>query len=155
MKTREVARAVELWAVEVSTNDADLADLSSFDYPPEDLSKAMPLVVAEVQDKRRQQNNQGQKFQQRDYQQTAIVAWEVDLMILVPPDPAWTASYSLYDYVDALAAALKKDSTLGGRVTFASKDYVASFDPPEVEHDDGTVARAATVTVNIGEQEEV
>ena len=157
MKTRDVTRAVELWAVAVTESVEELVDLSSYDHPPDDLNEAMPLVICEVQRKMRSAKSQagGMSFQQTQYEQIAAKAWEVELMILVPPNPAWDASYRLYDYIDALGDALKRDATLGERVSFASKDYEASFDPPEVEYQDGTVARAATMTVHIGEQEEV
>lgn len=157
MKTREVARAVELWAVAVSEADDDIPTLNSYDHPPEEINEAMPLVIAEVQRKTRASSaaGAGASFQQMSYQQTAVKSWEVQLMILISPDDEWLASYTLYDIADALGDALKRDPRMGDRVTFALKDHSVSFDPPEVEYADGTVARAATMTVNIGEQEEV
>jgi hypothetical protein len=53
---------------------------------------------------------------------------------------------------DALGDALNKDNTLGGRVKFASPDYDVSFSPPEFEYADGTIARAATMSIVVGEQ---
>jgi hypothetical protein len=147
MTTEEVARALEEWA-------AGAANLtSSFDYPPEDLSKSMPLVIAEIQRKQRSQVPEG--FRAQGYQQATIRVWTAELTLLVSPDPAWTASRNLYNLVDMLEESLYADSTLGGRIGFADKNYDASFDPPEVEFADGTSARQATFTLTVGEYAEV
>lgn len=148
MTTKEVAKAVELWAAA----NAGGGLTSSFDFPPEALSKALPIAIAEVQSKAR--SNAPPEFTERRYQQSTLRVWVVELTLLVSPDPAWTASHLLYDMVDALETALFRDSTLGGRVAFAQKEVDASFDPPEVEFSDGTVARQATFTMTIGEQAE-
>lgn len=144
MRTVEVARAVEEWAASVT------GVTSSFDHPPEQLDRSLPIVIAEVQSKRRERNPEN--FLERAYQQVSVRTWGVDLLLLVSPDPAWTASQSLYDYVDALEASLYADNTLGSRVGFADRLVDASFDPPEIEFTDGTVARLATFTMSVGEQ---
>lgn len=143
MFTIEVAKACEEWAAE----NAELT--SSFDYPPESLSKALPLVIAEVQ--RKVRSGRPPNFSNRVYQHTSLRVWTVELTLLVSPDPAWTASQSLYTQVDALEDALFRDATLGGRVSFAETEVDASFDPPEVEFTDGTVARQATFVMTVGE----
>ena len=147
MITRDVAKACEEWAAEA----AGLT--SSFDTPPEHLNKALPLVIAEVQRKRRRRAPD--EFRERAYQQVTIRTWTVELTLLVSPDPSWTASQTLYDMVDALEDALFNDITLGSRVNFAEKLVDASFDPPEVEFDDGTQARQATFQMVVGELTEV
>lgn len=143
MFTTDVAKACEQWAAETAGLN------SSFDYPPESLNKVLPLVIAEVQRKAR--NARPQNFPERTYQHTTVRSWTVELTLLVSPDPAWTASHSLYTQVDALEEALFKDATLGGRVSFAETEVDASFDPPEVEFTDGTVARQATFLMTVGE----
>lgn len=148
MTTKDVAKAVEEWASE----NAGGGLTSSFDYPPEELSKALPIAIAEVQSKARTAATPD--FPTRGYQQTSLRVWVVELTLLVTPDPAWTASHLLYDMVDALEGALYKDTTLGGRVQYTQKEVDASFTPPEVEFSDGTVARQASFTVTVGEQVE-
>lgn len=147
MITTAVAKACEEWAAESAGLN------SSFDFPPEALDKALPLVIAEVQRKRREQSPE--EFAARQYQQTTVRVWNVELTLLVSPDPAWTASHTLYDMVDTLEDALFKDVTLGGRVSYAEKVVDASFDPPEIEFSDGTVARQATFQMTVGELAEV
>ncbi len=143
MDTLEMIQAVEAWAV------ATVPALSSYAHAPEQLSEALPMVLAEVQTDA-VSDTEGQLPGMAKYQQTFIRAWSVDLIILSPPDPAWTASQALYGYVDALGAALLAEVVLDDNVVMA-QFYVASYDPPEVEYADGTVARQVTVRVTVGE----
>lgn len=143
MTTKEVAQAVEEWA-------ADAAGFtSSFSTPPVSLTEVMPLVIAEVQAKRR--GAEATEFPARGFQQTSIRVWSVELTLLVSPDPSWTASHALYDAIDALEASLYKDESLGARVAFAQKAVDSGFEPPEIEFADGTVARQATFRIIVGE----
>lgn len=143
MFTTDIAKACEEWAAEAAGLN------SSFDYPPESLNKALPLVIAEVQ--RKVRNSRPPNFPNRVFQHTTLRIWTVELTLLVSPDPAWTASQSLYTQIDSLEDALFQDATLGGRVAFAETEVDASFDPPEVEFTDGTVARQATFLMTVGE----
>lgn len=146
MRTSDLAKALEEWAAEV-------LEINHYDTPPEELDQYLPLVICEVKRKRRKPGNEPTtQFQQHGFQQTSTRVWEADLILLITPDPAWTASHTLYDYVDTLEDSLYKDPTLGSRVGFAEKEVDASFDPPEVEYQDGTVARQATFTLAVGEQ---
>jgi hypothetical protein len=144
LRTAEAAQAVEEWAAEA------LGFSSSYDYPPDQLLKQLPLVLAAVKRKERKPNPA--QFQEHGYQQMTVRVWSTDLVLLVVPDPADVATQQLYDVVDVLENAIYRDPTLGGRVGFTEKDVDASFDPPEVEFDDGTVARQATFTMVVGEQ---
>jgi hypothetical protein len=147
MTTEEVAQAAEAWAVSVITG------LNSYEHAPRNLLQAMPLVLAEVQRKSHQQLDVSEgAFQQHKFQQTSINVWEIDLLFLVNPADSWTASQTLYNMTDTLGLALNADPTLGQRVSFASEDYEVRFDPPEFEYADGTIARAATMTITVGEQ---
>lgn len=144
MRTEELANAVEAWAV------ATIPALSSFPIAPGEISKAFPVVICEAKNKHR--STRGGDFARQQYQQTAIRSWQVELLILVDPEPDEEATKILYGYVDDLEEALTRDYTLGGRVEAASSDQVeASFEPAEVEYSDGTIARAATMRFDVGE----
>jgi hypothetical protein len=143
VRTVDVATELEEWAASI------VPGLNTFPNQPPQLSQALPIVLCEVRSKRRRKTGEMPRLQ---YQQTAVRLWVVALMLMVAPEPAWTASQALYGMVDDLEDALVRDPTLGGRVPIAEKDMDASFDPPEVEHADGTVARVATMNLTIGEQ---
>lgn len=143
MNTLAMVQAVEAWAI------ATIPALTSYDYPPEELSTALPLVMCEVQADSTQDGDPKVPGM-GEYQQTFLRAWEVDLIILASPDPAWTASHALYGYVDDLADALRRGVRLADSVVL-SQYYEASYNPPEVEFADGTQARQVTVTVTVGE----
>lgn len=143
MSTLDVVQAIEAWAV------ATVPALSSYDHPPEELTKALPMVLAEVQ-VNAQQDADAQLPGVAQFQQTLIRSWSINLVVLSSPDPAWTASHALYGYVDALGSAILRGVVLGDMVVL-SQFYVANYDPPEVEYADGTVARQVTVRVTAGE----
>ncbi len=143
MDTLDVVQMVEAWAVET------VPELSSYDHPPEELSEALPMVLAEVITNAQADANQ-QLPGMAQYQQTMIRTWDLDLIILMNPDPAWTASHTLYGYVDALGGAVTDVVRLADNVVM-SQFYVASYDPPEVEYGDGTIARQVTFRITVGE----
>lgn len=143
MNTLEMIQAVEAWAVETAPA------LSSYDHPPEELATALPMVLAEVQ-RDAQQDANTELPGMAQYQQTFLRAWTVNLIILASPDPAWTASHALYGYVDAIADAVRVGVVLNNLVVM-SQFYDANYDPPEVEYNDGTIARQVTVTITVGE----
>ena len=150
MTTEQIAKAVEAWASSV------IPDLNTYEHAPRNLLQALPIVLAEVQRKTHQELNITEgNFQQYAYQQTSVNAWEVDLLFLVDPSDAWNASQILYQMTDTLGDAIASDPTLGQRVSFAAGDYEVSFDPPEFEYADGTIARAATMSIVVGEQKGV
>ena len=147
MTTEEVAKAAEAWAVAV------IPELHSYEHAPRSILQAMPLVIAEVQRKEHQELTVSESgFQQYSFQQTAVNVWNVDLLFLIDPSDAWTASQVLYNMTDTLGDALDADPTLGQRVSFAASDYEDSFDPPEFEYADGTIVRVATMSIVVGEQ---
>jgi hypothetical protein len=143
MNTLEVVQIVEAWAVET------VPGLSSYDHPPEQLDEALPMVLAEVITNAQADANQ-QLPGTAQYQQTFIRTWALDLILLIDPDPAWTASHTLYGYVDALGQAVTDGVRLGDNVVM-SQFYTASYDPPEVEYGDGTIARQVTLRLTVGE----
>lgn len=144
MDTTDLMRACELWAASV------IPALNTYDHEPPSLGEALPLVVADIKTDA-VQDGASELPGVAAYQQTYVRARTVDLLILVSPEPAWTAAQVLYGYVDALGAALRKDQRLGNRVEAASPFYEATYDPPEVEWTDGTIARQVTFRISAGE----
>lgn len=141
--TTALAQAVEAWA-------AGVAGFNSEAHQPTVLAEALPLVICEIKgDARAERAPQIPGL--GPYEQTLVRSRTAELLLMVPPEPSWTASQLLYDAVDLLAGALKADQTLGARVHMASKRYDASYDPPEIRHQDGTVARAARFVMYVGE----
>lgn len=143
MNTLQVIQIVEAWAVET------VPALSSYDHPPEELGEALPMVLAEVITNAQADANQ-QLPGMAQYQHTLIRTWAIDLIVLMDPDPAWTASHTLYGYVDALGQAVTDGVRLGDNVVM-SQFFTASYDPPEVEYGDGTIARQVTFRITVGE----
>jgi hypothetical protein len=143
VSTTALAQALETWAAGVTT-------FNSYPEQPTSISKALPLVICEIQDDTRT-NKSVQIPGLGQYQQALVRARAAELLLCIDPEPSWTASQALYAAVDALAASITDDQTLGGVVMAASKFYDASYTPPEREFADGTVARAATFRMYIGE----
>jgi hypothetical protein len=147
LTTEQLAITMEEWVAEV------VPGFSRYEHMPTELAKALPMVIGEVVgDEVREGNRDVPNL--GPYQQLLVRTRRVTLLLLVPPEPSWTASQALYSAVDLLGAALRRDPTLGGRVKEASKFYEASYTPPELQHADGTRARQATLTVTVGEQVE-
>lgn len=143
MNTAELALALEAWASSV------VPELNSYPERPAHIADALPLVICEVRVDRVRHEGETGVFA---FEQTNLRMREADLLLMVLPTDPWTDSQRLYNMVDALSQALRDDYSLGGRVVWASPEYDVSYDPPEMEHPDGTVARAATFRVTIGEQ---
>lgn len=147
MTTEQIALAVEAWAVSV------IPELNSYEHAPRSILQAMPLVIAEVQRKAHEELSVSEAvFQQHKFQQTSVNTWNVDLLVMVDPADPWNASKILYNMTDTLGDSIAHDPSLGQRVSFASGDYEVSFDPPEFEYADGTIARVATLSITVGEQ---
>ena len=147
LTTTQLADAVDAWVAETLA-------INTFNHQANRLSENLPLVVSSIQTDARAAANPAFPHL-GNYQQTFVRTRVVEVLLLVEPEPSWDATQLLYGYVDTLAAAILRDDSLGGRVHTTSKLYDASYDPPEVEYSDGTVARAATMTLTIGEVTEV
>lgn len=147
MRTRDLALALEAWA-------AAVLDINTFPEDPNEISKAMPVVVCAIQSKVKAASVADLEDLGR-FQQTYVKAWTAELMLMVAPEPVHDATQTLYDYTDDLEEAIRDDPTLGGRVHRAARPVQASFDPPEIQHQDGTIARVATFTMTVGEPSEV
>lgn len=145
--TNAIVDAVEAWA-------AAVANLNTIERNPEELTFPLPLAFAEVKRKRKVATEADLDRATKGYQQTALRAWSVDLTVLVKPDPDATAYGELNDLVDTITEDLARNRTLGQRVETASPFYDVEF-VGEVEHPSGTVARAAVITMTVGEAVEV
>lgn len=143
LSTKLLAQAVESWA-------ADVTGFNSEAHQPTVLSEALPLVICEIKSDARDERSASIP-ELGPYQQTLVRGRASELLLMIDPEPSWTASQTLYDAVDALAEALKADPSLDQRVHMASKRYAASYDPPEMQHADGTVARVARFVMYVGE----
>lgn len=143
VSTKDLATRLETWA-------AGVTGFNSYPNQPTSIAKALPLVICEVQDDART-NKSAQIPGLGQYQQALVRARAAELLLCIDTEPSWTASQALYDAVDALADAITDDPTLGGQVMTASRFYDAGYTPPEREFADGTVARAATFRMYIGE----
>lgn len=146
MDTPTLATNLEEWAAEV-------LGINTFDHMADSLDKQLPLVVCEMQTDRRAVSDP-QLPGVGSYQQTLIRARRAELLLMFSPDDSQLATNTLQGYVDQLGAALKREPTLGGRVHTASAFYEASYNPPLVRHEDGTIARAARFQFTIGEPQE-
>lgn len=147
MRTKDLATSMESWAAEVLT-------FNTYEHQPNSIAKALPLVLCEIQDDERAASN-AQLTEISNFQQALVRGRVAELLLMIDPEPTWTASQILYDAVDDLAESIRRDSTLGGRVYKASPFYTARYTPPEVRHADGTIARVATFRVTVGELVEV
>ena len=149
MRTKDLATALEQWVAEHTV-------FQHYEHMPEYISKALPLVICEIQDDSRRDDN-SELPNLSGYQQAYVRGRVAELLLMSDPeDPdSWSASQVLYDAVDDLATALRDDPTLGGRVKQASAYYTASYSPPVVQHADGTIARRAAFRITVGELVEV
>jgi len=148
MTIQEVAEALIAWVLAECPTIA-----GSYDHPPDEKHQALPDVACEVTDVETKQADE--RFRAFAVQQLEVRVFEAELLIVVDPDPAQTATFALYGFIDALQAAAKADMTLGSRVPAASPFTRASFRPPFVEFDDGSKGRIATLSIGIAEPLEV
>lgn len=147
MTTAELATALEEWAI------AELPDIKgSYDFPTAEKTQPLPDVAIEVDGVNTSLNPPDASLEAMfAIQQTAMRTWVVRLLLMVKPEPGDVASQQLAGFVDKLQASLMSDGTLGGRVSWTSKETRGSFTPPFVQFDDGTRGRAATLEITVGE----
>lgn len=145
-RTAYIARMLEDWAGEV-------AGLNTFPEDPQDLDQALPIVVADIQRRRKAATDRGMSAYQ--HEQRDVRVWTARMTVMVAPDAGDGAqTFALYDITDTLEQALLRDKTLGGRVEAAASEVDVEF-PGEVEHPSGTVAIAAHFQIIVGESAEV
>src|SRR4051812_32540525 len=98
-ETVDIATRLEAW-VAASTDPA----VNVYPEDPGDFTDTLPLVAANIEGKRHVSS--GGEFPQMQYEQTMVRIWTVRLMLMVNPEPSWTASQELYKYVDQMDDAL-------------------------------------------------
>jgi hypothetical protein len=143
--TKDIATKLEEWAGEI-------AGLNAFPEDPQDIDQAFPIVVCEIQ--RRRKVAASPALSQYQHEQRDLRVWTARLVIMVAPTRDGQDAFSLYDMTDELEAALLRDKTLGGRVEAAASEVDVEF-PGELQHPSGTVALGAYFQVTVGESAEV
>lgn len=145
--TKVLLTKLEAWAEEAASAEG----VTAYPQEPPNYSDAFPLVAGAIQ--RDEEQESSRNFSEQGYEQLHIQFVTVDLHVLTAPDPAWTADQLLYDIVDSLKAALRRDQSLNKRVEMASRLYEVTYDG-EVQTADGTVARMATFRITVGQRVE-
>ncbi len=144
--TKDIAYKLEAWAASVS-NPA----LNTYPEKPEDLGKSFPLVVCDIQ--RRRKVAEDSDMSQYQNEQRDVRVWTARLTVMVEPGGQAQVD-QLYDITDQLETSLTRDRTLGQRVEASSPEVDVEF-PGEVEHSSGVVALAAFFQIIVGESAEV
>lgn len=145
--TKDIATKLEAWAASVTQ-----PVLNTYPENPEDLVKALPLVVCDIERKRKVAAEGG--MAQYQHEQRDLRVWVARLTVMVATDPSWDRTRELYDLTDQMETALTRDKTLGGRVEAAAPRVEVEF-PGELEHPSGLVALGAFFSVTVGESAEV
>jgi hypothetical protein len=147
MDANEAASAVAGWA------KATCPDLAAYDHSPPRKTSPLPDVAVSVarESVRRNAAELGIAVVEFGLEQADVHVLEVELLLMVSPEPADEATRQLQSFVGQLRESLESDDTLGGRVAAASRYFSATYEPPYIEWDDGTKARCAFVTVTLAE----
>jgi hypothetical protein len=148
MDANEIADALVEWALETCP------DLNgSYDHDPDSKTQPLPDVAAVVGGEGDSQSDPTLGLEIADFglQETTLHTTRASLVLMVDPGDGAEATEQLQGFVSALAATLRADRTLGGRVRAASPFWQASYEPPFVEFDDGTKGRVATFSLAVAE----
>jgi hypothetical protein len=144
----EVADALVEWATETCPTFK-----GSYDHDPDAKTQPLPDVAAFVANESEGASDPTLGLEIADFgiQQANLHTLRATLLLMVEPDDAGAATEQLQGFVRDLAASVRADRTLGGRVPATSPFWQASYEPPFVEFDDGTKGRAATFSLVIAE----
>lgn len=145
--TQEIANAIVVWARE------HLAAIKTgYAFPADQKTGDLPDVAAEIQHIRLQRTSP-ENFPAAGIEQVLVRLYEFNLIFLVEPDPADTATEQLEEFVDVITAAILADPSMGELLpnTAITPVFDASFSPPFVEFEDGTRGRIATMELKVGE----
>jgi hypothetical protein len=144
MDQQAVIDGVLTWAREA------VPDLQGgYDYEPSAKTQSLPDIVATLSTVEVVVDDP--RFRLTNVQQALITAYGVNLSIMVDNGEPQAAAQSLRGWCDALAASLLADSTLGGRVPFASPLIIFDYTRPFVRYQDGTKGREVAVEMVVGE----
>lgn len=148
MDATEAAKALTEWAVETCPELTN-----AYSHNADSISAALPVAVASVGTESGTDNDPRLGIEIADFgiEQADLHVMTVDILLMVQPKPTDIADEELRGFVRELRAALKADETLSGRVPAASRFWDASYEPPYMEFDDGTVGRVATFSLAIAE----
>lgn len=148
MDATETAEALVEWALETCP-----ALKGSYDFDPSHKDQPLPDIAAYVSSEEVTATDPSTGIEVADLgiQQAELHVMRATLLMMVDPEPADTASQALQGFVRDLAASLKADQTLGGRVPAASPRWQASYEPPFVQFEDGSEGRAAYFSLAIAE----
>lgn len=148
MDAVEAAEALVEWALETCP---DLK--GSYDHDPSQKTQPLPDIAAYVSDEEvtGTDPSTGLPIADVGIQQAELHVMRATLLMMVNPEPAADADAALKGFVRDLAASLKADQTLGGRVSAVSPRWRASYEPPFVQFEDGSEGRAAYLSLDIAE----
>lgn len=148
MDSTEAAKAAAEWA------EATCDGLTNaYSHDPSRILDALPIATASASRESVLANDPRLGIEIADFgiEQADLHTMQVEILLLVRPEPADEASAQLESFVSALRLSLAADPTLGGRVMSASRYWDANYEPPFLEFDDGTTARAATFSLAVAE----
>ncbi len=148
MNATEAAAALSEWA-------SDTCDglNNAYNHDPATISHALPIATAGVTTEAvvRSDPTLGIAITDLGIEQANVHVLRSTILLIVDETPGEEAAQELEGFVAELAAALKSDETLGGRVTAASPFWSASYEPPFIEFDDATKGRVAYFSLAIAE----
>lgn len=148
MDANQIAEALVEWALATCPNLE-----GSYDHDPESKTQPLPDVAAVIGGEGDGPSDPSLGLEISDFglQQATLHTARASLILMVDPGDGDEATEQLQGFVGALAASLRADRTLGGRVPAAAPVWTASYEPPFVEFDDSTKGRVATFSLVIAE----
>lgn len=151
MTTDELTTHVVDWAVSV------LPELSgSYDHATDERYKGLPDIAVEIVSMRVTDiRGDGRMAKLQQIQQLRMKQYDLELILVVDPDPPEQAEAFVKDFADRLVDNLLSNKTLGGRVAWVNDTPRVSYRPPFVEFTDGTRGRIVTLYLQVGQQVEV
>ena len=99
---------------------------------------------------------EGRLAKLQQIEQTRTKIWDLEVILVVPPDPAQDAENMLKDFSDRLLDDfLVPAGNIRSRFAWVNDTPRVSFRPPLVEFEDGTRGRIVTLFMQVGQQVEV
>ena len=149
MDTNAMCDALAEWAQETVP-----AIESAYTHLPGSKPEALPDVIVELTRSYIQRGG-GEQFPFWQLQEMHVEGYDCQLAIMVDNSDPDAAATALRGYRDLLAAAVRAQPTLAGRVPFRSPFVSFDFTPPFVEYEDGTTGREMTMSLTVGDLVEV
>jgi hypothetical protein len=149
MTTTELIENIVQWVVGVIPEIKDAYDHAT------DQRDSLPDVAVEVNEWRVTEGRQDARLAKLNIEQIRVRVYELEIILVVTPDPPGEAEGFLKDFTDRLVDDLLVDPTLSGRVAWVNTNPRVSFRPPFVEFDDGTRGRIASLFIQVGQTLEV